>query len=82
MAVVYQQQGKLEKALEIFNSVLETTIRVCVAVSPKTAGTYFFFLQRHGMPSVTLRRVACCLKRQIDKTGVLWLAVTLGGVPE
>ena len=43
MAVAYQQQGKLEKALEIFNSVLETTIRVCVAVSPKTAGTYLFF---------------------------------------
>jgi hypothetical protein len=29
MAIIYQQQGHYDQALEIYKSVLETKIRVC-----------------------------------------------------
>ena len=40
MAIIYDEQGKFEKALEIYRKVLETKIRVCGHEHPDVADTY------------------------------------------
>ena len=39
MAIVYQEQGKFQKALELYDAVLETTVRVVGHGHPSVAQT-------------------------------------------
>ena len=73
-AMVYEQQEQIEKALQIYTSVLETKIQVCGAGSEPAARTCHNMACLHAKV-LDIEQCRVMLEKA-EKTGCLWLAVT------